>query len=200
MTLGLTNGTDNGGLITPNVEGARALAAVNAYGVNVSSTSQTVDDIVNGNVGVTTDPTKSGIETSSSGLKLYFYVGETIQDANVINASGVLTRVAELSDSYISGLGMPSDRYIDLTLGASGTEYVAPANGYFALNKLASATNQNILLYYTDSQLSSISWSTSNNCGLKAFVPVKKGGVVKANYTAGGSLESFRFIYAEGDK
>ena len=46
--------------------------------------------------GITTDPTKSGIETSSSGLKLYFYVGETIQDANVIAASQVLTDVADL--------------------------------------------------------------------------------------------------------
>lgn len=100
MTLGLTNGTDNGGLITPNVEGARALAAVNAYGVDVSSSAKTVDDIVNGNVGVTTDPTKSGIETSSSGLKLYFYVGETIQDANVVVASNVLNQLAGSSKLF----------------------------------------------------------------------------------------------------
>ena len=57
---------------------------------------------------------------------LYFYVGETVQDANVICASQVLTRVADLSDRYISGLGMPSDKYIDLELGATGTTYTAP--------------------------------------------------------------------------
>lgn len=31
---------------------------------------------------------------------------------------------------YLSGLGMPSSKYIDLTLGASGTTYTAPANGW----------------------------------------------------------------------
>lgn len=51
----------------------------------------------------------SGIETSSSGLKLYFYVGETVQDANVINAAGVLTDIATLKgydyvvESYKNG-------------------------------------------------------------------------------------------------
>ena len=36
--------------------------------------------------------------------------------------------------SEISGWGMPSSRYINLTLGASGTVYTAPANGYFAVH------------------------------------------------------------------
>ena len=34
-------------------------------------------------------------------------MGETVQDANIINASGVLARVAELSDEHIVGLGIP---------------------------------------------------------------------------------------------
>lgn len=66
--------------------------------------------------GVTTDPTKSGIETSSSGLKLYFYVGETIQDANIIAASQVLTDMTNIKNGVgysilgkeaIVGWGMP---------------------------------------------------------------------------------------------
>lgn len=55
----------------------------------------------NKSFGVTTDPTKSGIETSSSGLKLYFYVGETVQDANVIAASNALTDIANLKSRTI---------------------------------------------------------------------------------------------------
>ena len=117
ITLGLTNGDISSGATArayPNLTQNSLGYSTNAYGEEVGG-SYTVSDYTQGQgIGVTTDPTKSGIETSSSGLYLYFYVGETIQDANVINASGVLTRVAdlservaELSDSYISGLGMP---------------------------------------------------------------------------------------------
>ena len=66
-----------------------------------------------------------GVEKPSSNT--YFYVGETIQDANVINASGVLTRVAELSDEYIVGLGMP-DYSAGISL-SSVTNYTAPFDG-----------------------------------------------------------------------
>ena len=68
-----------------------------AYGKNVGTLTTGGTGLTgNSNIGITTDPTKSGIETSSSGLKLYFYVGETIQDANVIAASNALTDIANL--------------------------------------------------------------------------------------------------------
>lgn len=38
----------------------------------------------------------SGIETSTNGLYLYFYVGAVVQDASVIAAASVLTQIAEL--------------------------------------------------------------------------------------------------------
>ena len=47
-----------------------------------------IDSAVDG-LGVHTDPTKSGIETSDSDLYLYFYVGETVQNANLINAGRI---------------------------------------------------------------------------------------------------------------
>lgn len=106
MTLGLTNGTNNGGLIKSSTSSTYLFSNINSYGSDVSSTPATGGSDVIGTIGVTTDPTKSGIETSSSGLKLYFYVGETIQDANVINASGVLTEIANADyvvESYNDG-------------------------------------------------------------------------------------------------
>ncbi len=45
---------------------------------------------------VNPDPTKSGIETSNSGLYLYFYVGETVQNANLINAGRIEEKIASL--------------------------------------------------------------------------------------------------------
>lgn len=41
-------------------------------------------------IGLTDGTNTQGIETSSNGLKLYFYVGDTVQDASLINAGEVL--------------------------------------------------------------------------------------------------------------
>lgn len=93
MTLGLTNGTTNYGLASSDA--AKFGGAINQYGKPVGITqSGSWQPTGDNGYGITTAPTKSDIETSSSGLKLYFYVGETIQDANVINVAGLLTEVA----------------------------------------------------------------------------------------------------------
>lgn len=132
MTLGLTNGTVNYGLASSDV--AKFGGASNQYGRPVGITQSNNWQPTDGEgYGITTDPTKSGIETSSSGLKLYFYVGETIQDANVINAAGVLTEVASLKahsivETYVngtSGYRVWSDGYCEqwgYTNASSGTD------------------------------------------------------------------------------
>ncbi len=108
MTLGLTDGTTNYGLNTYNPQYGNSL-----IGRTVSYGTDTGDNTNSGNIttahkslGVTTDPEKSGIETSLSGLKLYFYVGETIKDADVIAVSNVLTTIANADyviESYNDG-------------------------------------------------------------------------------------------------
>lgn len=81
-------------------------------GTSLSGVTSPIDLIA---VGVTTDPSKSGIETSSNGLKLYFYVGDVLQDPAPINASEVLSDIAKLKGAdfdqiakeKIVGWGMP---------------------------------------------------------------------------------------------
>lgn len=100
--LGFTDGTNNYGLKQNSTGGYGFADAREAFGQNVGVT-------ITGNtlppadrtLGVTTDPTKSGIETSSSGLKLYFYVGETIQDANLINAGQMSTLISQLRECHV---------------------------------------------------------------------------------------------------
>lgn len=109
MSLGLTDGTNTGGI--HQTLDSRVLIAYTAdYGKTVGTESDGGTRLPEDKaLGITTDPTKSGIETSSSGLYLYFYVGETVQDANVINAAGVLTDIANLKgydyvvESYRNG-------------------------------------------------------------------------------------------------
>lgn len=137
------------------------------------------------------------VQQRSTQMFLYFYVGETVQDANVINAAGVLTRVADLSNSYISGLSMPSDKYINLPLGASGSTYTAPANGWFHINGGSKSGNKWVNISNDIGSMASTSISGVYNA--KVLYPVRKGDIVTVSYTLDTDNMIFKFIYAEGD-
>lgn len=79
---------------------------------------------------------------------LYFYVGETVQDANIINATGILTRVAELSNEYIVGLGMPD--YSSMVSMAMDVVNQAPADGILIckVGDSSASSRPNFYLYF----------------------------------------------------
>lgn len=109
-----------------------------------------------------------------------------------------LTNLTNTGKEYASGLGMPSDKYIDLTLGVSGTKYTAPANGWVVFFKNSSATQQYIHLQIENS-VGYIDHSVGNSTALCLSIPVSKGQVFKVSYNAGGATSLFRFIYAQGE-
>jgi hypothetical protein len=94
MTLGLTDGTNTTGLFGASANGALT-NYINLYGTAVGTTASGYNLNPNKSLGITTDPTKSGLELSDSDLYLYFYVGETVQNANLIDAGRIQEKVAE---------------------------------------------------------------------------------------------------------
>lgn len=109
-TLGMTNGTIDAGLLYTTGNGY--VSSIGALNKDIGTSGYTANSMGDGvAVGVTTDPSKSGIETSSQDLYLYFYVGETVQDANVIVASQVLTEIANLKgyDYVVESYGPDED-------------------------------------------------------------------------------------------
>ena len=105
--------------------------------------------------------------------------------------------------SVISGWGMPSNRYINLTLGASGSSYTAPANGWFYVR----LQMKNAYCYLEWSNQTTSAVQTENSYGGTPYkgtiFPVRKGDVVKLSYiqidTSNTNNQIFRFIYAEGE-
>ena len=132
---------------------------------------------------------------------LYFYVGETVQNANLIDAGRIGEQLATKTDmQQASGAGMPSNKYIDLTVGATGSTYTAPANGWFSLLRVVSTANINITLT-TNKKMYSRSVSTTTGAQtLKASIPVAKGDTLTVEWNGNsiGTYE-FYFIYAEGE-
>lgn len=122
--------------------------------------------------------------------------GQAVIDGKVdLNAANLSTA----GKSLISGLGMPSSKYDNLTLGTTGTQYTAPANGYFIINY----GNVPALQYFRMIN-NAKGYSVTNHSGSVTFridlvLPVLKGDIMQCDYNATGTIECFRFYYAEGE-
>lgn len=99
--------------------------------------------------------------------------------------------------SVLANMSMPSTRYTDLTLGTSGANYTAPADGYICLEKTSTAANQNIRFVAGDAQRS-ICVSNASGQQLSFFIAVQKNRSFRIDYTAAGTTNVFRFVYANG--
>lgn len=73
----------------------------------------------------------------------------------------------------LQSYSLPGNRYIDLTLGPSGSTYTAPADGWF----ICSGNNGYSVLQKTSDLMTSVSQALPGNWfGAHTYIPVKKGG------------------------
>ena len=173
-----------------------------------------------GALGVSQDATKSGIVTKTDNINtadVYYYVviatstktdiqvdiDEIATDLNG-KADTDLTNCTDVADIKMAHNAMPSDTYIDLTLGASDTVYTAPANGWFSISKVAGSDWYTIFLRVLDETATNILLSQTI-CGyrtteLKGSLPVRKGQKFQMWYNATGATNYFRFVYAQGSE
>lgn len=163
-----------------------------------------------------TSPVYGGTEVQqrATQMYLYFYVGQfsktaTEQTAGITaetlngKADLDLGNLPQTVKGNVSGWGMPSNEYIDLTLGPSDSTYTAPANGYMLLTKMTTGS-QNIQFFVNGTDKSTCDYMTCMNVSTNGtlastWIPVKKDDVITYHYTAGGALTHFRFIYAQGE-
>lgn len=101
--------------------------------------------------------------------------------------------------SYIAGCAMPSDTYVDLTLGSSGATYTAPANGWFNIGGIGSSTTQGYVFMFCNATSIKMEAPCSSGLGVNLSLPVKKGDVMTINYAFLATGAVFRFTYAEGE-
>lgn len=96
---------------------------------------------------------------------------------------------------------MPSSHYIDLTLGATGTTYTAPENGWFAIRADGNAANSGGIFTNTINGIGdSFTTGSSGSAWLFLTCPALKGQNVLFDYSTLTTVYWFRFVYAEGSK
>ena len=188
----------------------RYVLASDSAQATVGLSSNPIDQTVYGN--------SDTVQPPASLKLLYYCVGNTVVNEAQIDAGGLVAQVEQKANTTLDNVtpcqefksqsiswGMPSDNYIDLILGANGTDYTAPANGYFYLAKAADSWQTVGLIRrsntptWTDLTSYQTAYGGSGNV-LPVWLPVKKGDVVGVSYNATGATQAFRFFYAEGEQ
>ena len=108
-------------------------------------------------------------------------------------------RAVDYNDKeYIAHQAMPSGLYEDLTLGASGTLYVAPADGYVFVDKTATAQGQYLQINFHGMIANQLAIGNGNH--VRTWAPVSMGTRFGVSYNVDGTTNCFRFVYAQGAK
>lgn len=182
---------------SPQYEGKPATGRIISF--NASRSSSTYQD----NAKVQPDHTKYPyymvISTEGQTENVEININKVYEDLN-LKANTNLSNLTAEGKSLASGLGMPSDRYIDLTLGASKSTYTAPANGWLTFAKSVTQAGQMNVLTNLNSGLRSDCVGYINNQWTGVYMPASKGDIIEVEYTSSGTTRLFRFVYAEGAK
>jgi len=115
-------------------------------------------------------------------------------------ANKSLSNVNTTGTSTSAGWAMPSTTYDTLTVGASGTTYTAPANGYFVVSSSAVQAYNYLTIYVDGGAVGQVMGFAANDF-LVTTVPVYKGQELTLLYGNGTPAWSyFRFVYAKGSE
>ena len=199
LALGLTNGSDYAGLRSGQGTYPFDSPVPSAYGSTVGTQFEGAGALINQvSLGVTSDPTKSGIELSDSGLYLYFYVGETVQNANLIDAGRIGEQVASLipdNSSLITNYCTPDySNGIGLAITSNSFRYTCPSNGMITI-KLYCTPARNAFVYINGSPaLMANSGSGANATQLNGSVLVGKNDIVTIS-GADSFEEPYSYMY-----
>lgn len=137
------------------------------------------DFVVQGNLG------KKVYETDKYVYKKYINVDD-LSDNQIKMDNSISSQVAHMA--------MPSDKYIDLTLGASGTTYTAPANGWLQIMGVSTVSGGYVEI---SSAINFTFQASAAQQYCRGFCPIAKNTTYAINYD-GFNVQASRFYYSVG--
>lgn len=94
---------------------------------------------------------------------------------------------------------LPSDKFDNLTLGASSQKHTAPANGWIVFNKISKTSPKYVNAYTGSNGRVTEIMSSFNGQQVKYSFFVRKGEKYVVSYNADGDTLIYRFVYAKGN-
>lgn len=133
---------------------------------------------------------------TSTKTNIHVDIDEIATDLNG-KADVDLTNVNNTGYTKMAGASMPSTKTIFLTVGASGTTYTAPANGWVTATFTVTDANGWGLVTANNVRQHCF-WPTTGG-GTQAHIPVNKGSIFRLDY---GQVrcDSIAFTYAKGSE
>lgn len=104
-----------------------------------------------------------------------------------------LTNCTNTANIKMAHNAMPSNAYIDLTVGESGSTYTAPADGYIS----AFCVNSTMCNLHCGF-INSTDFQMGGSSDRYACIPIAKGAVFSFYYN--GTVNYLKFIYAVGSE
>lgn len=145
------------------------------------------------------NPLELGASYNNTVLKSTVRVLETDTASATKKAYRIMTK-STTNNEYMAHMAMPSDKFIDLELGASGTTYTAPADGYIRCENNGASSNPLKLVNLTNN-ISAVVAEGNMGYAPSIFIPCKKNDNVRFYYVQPeGSVTTIRFIYAIGSE
>lgn len=119
-----------------------------------------------------------------------------VDGTNIVSnfSTSLVNNMSDTANIYMSGMSMPSDTAVTLSVGASGTQYTAPANGWFGFS--CTVSNSGFIGLYSQN----LGISSQHTGGNDVYMPVKKNKNVQISYGGNVSRFSLRFVYAQGSE
>lgn len=154
--------------------------------------------------------TSNTVQPQSIRYYYYIVVGTVSKTPVQVDIDNIATDLNSKADRSLSNVdntanilmahnAMPSNVYDTLTLGASGSQYTAPADGLFHISKQGNV-GESIGLSNLTSGFDVSSSITINNGAVALYIPAKKGDILQVNYSASLVTLGFSFIYAVGSE
>lgn len=161
----------------------------------------------------------NGYSTGGSGFTMYDTILKTnsFKYGNRTNQYEVVNKSPD-NNAYMAHMAMPSDKYIDLELGASGATYKAPADGWIYVRRYSDSANTTTNAYLSvtntasdgtvvnriDSRAVQNDWTKQNSGLMEILMPVKKDQSYTLAYRDFSAVVDsscyFRFIYSVGSE
>lgn len=98
---------------------------------------------------------------------------------------------------FAQNCAFPSNRYDELTLSSSGTEYTAPENGWFSMFAITTAAGGWFRMLHETTGLTNWEQCTNSGWTIAGNIPCSKGQKIQVQYE-NINPQYFRFIYAKG--